>query len=122
MFPFFADVNLLESFNLKDGVNGVQQTSASRFDNGFYFAKTHKDVIAVPEVLEEIIDLLGTYKTFIVQFHIQTEPFHKGTILWIEQKSTGEPLHFSPGQRFVRNRNSVTELHDSKLKYGEVII
>jgi HSP20 family molecular chaperone IbpA len=86
------DVNLLESFNLRDGVNGIQQTSASRFDNGFYFAKTHKDVIAVPEVLEEVIDLLTTYKTFIVQFHIQTEPFHKGTLLWIEQKSTGSPL------------------------------
>lgn len=86
------DVNLLESFNLVDGVNGVQQTTASRFDNGFFFQKTPKDIIAVPEVLEEVIDLLSTYKSFIVQFHIQTEPFHKGTLLWIEQKTTGSKL------------------------------
>jgi len=86
------EVNLLESFPLKDGKNGVQRTASAKLDNGFYFGKTPKNIVAVPEVLEEVIDLLSTYKSFIVSFHIQTEPFHKGTLLWIEQKHTGHPL------------------------------
>lgn len=85
----FLEVDILDSFNLKDGQNGVQATTSCKVGNGYYFGRTSKDITAVDEVLKEVVGLLTQHHSFIITFKVRPEPYHKGSILWLEQKRTG---------------------------------
>ena len=82
----FIEINILDSFDLKGGENGLKSSTSFEAPYGFYFAKTHKNIVASKEVLQEVVDLLKMYKSFIITMKIRPEPYHKGSILWLEQK------------------------------------
>ena len=89
IFCNFVEIDVLDSFELEDGKNGVQDSSSCHSNNGYYFSKTTKSITACEDVLSEYIELLRTHRSFIVTMKIQPQPFHKGSLIWLEQKSTG---------------------------------
>ncbi|XP_057309993.1 cartilage oligomeric matrix protein-like isoform X1 [Hydractinia symbiolongicarpus] len=86
------EVDILDSFNLKDGQNGVQATTSCKVGNGYYFGRTSNGITAVNEVLKEVVELFTQHHSFIITFKVRPEPYHKGSILWLEQKRTATPL------------------------------
>lgn len=84
------EIDVLESFDLEDGENAIQDSSSCHSNNGYYFGKTTKDVVASSDVLNEFTKMLRQHRSFIVSFRMQPQPFHKGSLIWLEQKSKGK--------------------------------
>lgn len=78
---------MFNSFDLEDGSNGIHEADDGL--GGLYLKKTTKHIVASPEILKEFVDVMKTHPSFIVTFKMQPEGFHKGSLIWLEQKKTG---------------------------------
>lgn len=86
------DFNVLDALNLNSNVAGVQGASGCRIKDGFFFKKATKSLVTSEDVTSELISSLKQHKEWIIEFKLNPQPFHKGTILWLQQRSTGTPL------------------------------
>ena len=85
---FLLDFDVLNSFYLMDAVNGVY--TSDNGDNEIFFRKTTDDIVTSHAILHEFTSTLKQHESFIVSFKMQPEPFHKGSVIWLEHKATGK--------------------------------
>eukprot|EP00111_Clytia_hemisphaerica_P006683 TCONS_00019318-protein len=83
-FTHALNFDVFNSFILTDGINGAHKSPD--IDNAVYFKKSHHGIVALPAIRDEFIEVMGTYNSFIMAFKMSPEPFHKGSIIWLEQK------------------------------------
>ena len=88
MFKYFSiDFDVFNSFMLIDGTNGVHKSP--EIDHGIFFKKSHKDITALPAIRDELVQLIRSHGSFVMTFKMSPEPFHKGSIVWMEHRDTG---------------------------------
>ena len=87
LYFFCIDFDVFNSFDLEDGLNGVHQADDGL--GGIYLKKTSEHIVASPDILKEFVGAMNIHPSFIVTFKMQPEGFHKGSLIWLEEKKTG---------------------------------
>eukprot|EP00112_Aurelia_sp_Birch-Aquarium-sp1_P017304 Seg3995.1 transcript_id=Seg3995.1/GoldUCD/mRNA.D3Y31 product=Thrombospondin-4 protein_id=Seg3995.1/GoldUCD/D3Y31 len=96
------EIDVAESFELDNGINGVTKSTSFASYPIYKFEKSKADFIASDKITKEFLDVLAQYDQFIISLYVKPVPHSRGTLLWIQNKKTGQTLFglwFRPGRK-----------------------
>ena len=86
---FFLEIDILDAFDLKNGLNGIEKSITCGSGPSYIFRKTPKEIKANKEITNEFLELISRHRELIITLHVRPMAYNKGTLLWLQKQRTG---------------------------------